>query len=189
MSSWICDGVPKDGKDYSGLGGKHEPINNDLSDCEYCGLPKEAMISGSSSGGVTTIIGGNGNSPWVILIVIITGVLLLAGGSAAYFSGLFNGDRHLKTYEEAVASGKEALSIIETHKSAEELVQAQEYLSEAITKLNEIPQKAAIYPEVEAKISDYDALSTQITVKLNSPVFDPCAEHPMPKSCMWTLPK
>jgi hypothetical protein len=186
MSSWTCDGVPKNGKTYD-CSGEHESRENDSSDCE-CGLPKEAMIANTSRD-VTKIIGGAGNNSRVILLGVIASILLLAGGSAFYLSDLFNGDRHLKTYEEAVASGKKALSIIETHKSREELVQAQEYLSEAITKLNEIPQKASIYPDVATKISDYDDLSTQITVKLNSPKFEPCAEHPMPKYCIWTLPK
>jgi branched-chain amino acid transport system substrate-binding protein len=140
MSSWICDGVPKDGKDYPGFSGPHEPISNDLSDCEYCGLPREAMIA-SGSDSVTQILGGSGNRSRVILIGAIIGALTLAIGSIAYFTGftsLINGDRHLKTYEAAVASGDQALSIVGSHNNPEELAQAQEYLSSAIVDWEQV---------------------------------------------------
>jgi hypothetical protein len=182
MSSWTCDGVPKDGRNYDSSG-EHEPRENDSSDCG-CGLPKEAMIANTSRD-VTKIVGGAGNNSRVILLGVIAGILLLAGGGTFYLSGLFNENRYHKTYEEAVASGEEGLSIIQTHENAEQLAQAQEYLSEAITKLSIIPQKASIYSDVAEKMGDYDALSTQITVKLNSPIFDPCAEPPKPKSCLY----
>lgn len=181
MSSWICDGVPKDGKDYSDLGGKHEPISNDFPDCQYCGLPQEAMNPSTPSGGKTIIINGSGKKPKFILLGIFTGLLVLIGGSAAYFSGLFSGDRHLQTYEEAVASGEEALSIVQTHRTPEELAEAQEYLSLAITNLSKIPQKASIYPDAEAKIADYDNLSVQIANKLSSNSFQLCAVEPKPE--------
>ncbi|NJL52579.1 MAG: hypothetical protein HC930_10825 [Hydrococcus sp. SU_1_0] len=185
MSSWICDGVPKDGKDYPGLGGKHEPFNNELSDCEYCGLPQEAMMAESGSGSVTELIGGKGMNLGTILAAIVTCVLLLAGGSIAYFSGIFSsGDRYLNTYQDAVGTGDEALAIIQSHENPEQLAQAQEYLSEAMTKLSKIPQKADIYPEAEAKINNYDTLSTQITSKLSSGEFQLCAD-PQPKTCLF----
>lgn len=192
MSSWICDGVPKDGKDYPGLGGSHEPISNDLSDCEYCGLPQEAMIA-SGSESVTQILGGSGNRSRVILIGAIIGALTLAIGSIAYFTGFtsfFNGDRHLETYEAAVASGDLAVSIIKSHNNPEELAQAQEYLSSAIVELSKIPQKAAIYADAETKMNNYDNLSVQIANKLNSIGSNSvddwlCAEEPKPKKCIY----
>ena len=178
MPSWTCDGIPKDGKEYPDLGGAHEPAENYSLDCDICGLPKEAVIPGG-------VPGKNGNPPInlkYILGAVAVGILLVAGGSAAYFSGFLGGDRHLDTYEEAVASGDEALSIIRTHSNSSELVQAQEYLSEAITQLSKIPQKAAIYPQAEAKMSDYDAQSVQIANKLSSSPFQLCAD-PQPEIC------
>ncbi|MFM2311362.1 MAG: hypothetical protein RLZZ04_638 [Cyanobacteriota bacterium] len=192
MSSWICDGVPKDGKDYPDFSGPHEPISNDLPDCEYCGLPQEAMIVGSGSESVTQILGGSGNRSRVILIGAI-GALILVVGSIAYFTGFtswINGDRHLKTYEAAIASGDQALSIIGSHNNPEELTQAQEYLSSAIVELSKIPQKAAIYADAEAKMNNYDNLSVQIANKLNSIGSNSvddwlCAEEPKPKKCIY----
>ena len=42
--SWICDGIPKDGKEYPGRGGTHPPRENEDDTCSYCELPKEAVI-------------------------------------------------------------------------------------------------------------------------------------------------
>ena len=179
MPSWTCDGIPKDGKEYPGLGEAHEPYENYSLDCEICGLPKESQEHSK-----TILINNSTKNIKYILGAVAVGIILLAGGSAAYFSGLFTGDRHLKTYEEGIASGEEALSIVETHENPEELAQAKEYLSEAITKLSKIPQKASIYPKIAAKMNDYDALSTQITSKLSSSEFQLCAD-PQPKRCIY----
>lgn len=189
--SWICDGVPKDGKDYPEFSDPHEPISNDLPNCEYCGLPQEAMIPASGSESVTQILGGSGKTK--IILIGAIGALILVVGSIAYFTGftsLLNGDRHLKTYEAAIASGDQALSIIGSHNNPEELAQAQEYLSSAIVELSKIPQKAAIYADAEAKMNNYDNLSVQIANKLNSigssSVGDwLCAEEPKPKKCIY----
>lgn len=52
MSSWICDGVAKDGKPHpeQHSPGSHEPQENFGDDCVFCGLKREAISSGSSSG-------------------------------------------------------------------------------------------------------------------------------------------
>ncbi|NER36679.1 MAG: DUF1795 domain-containing protein [Oscillatoria sp. SIO1A7] len=39
---WICDGVPKDGKQYYSSG-PHQDYENTGPDCVVCGLPREAM--------------------------------------------------------------------------------------------------------------------------------------------------
>jgi hypothetical protein len=192
MPSWICDGVPKDGKDYPEHSGPHEPISNDLSDCEYCGLPQEAMIPAGSES-VTKILGNSGNRSKIILTGGIIGALILVGGSIAYFTGLtglLSGDRHQKTYEAAIASGEKAISIVDSHNNPEELAQAQEHLSTAIVELSKIPQKAAIYVDAEAKITNYDNLSVQIANKLNTIGTNSvndwlCAEEPKPKKCIY----
>ena len=44
-NNWICNGIPKDGKQYPGLGGAHDPHENYSLDCEICGLPKESSNS------------------------------------------------------------------------------------------------------------------------------------------------
>ncbi|ACK64994.1 hydrophobic amino acid uptake ABC-transporter [Rippkaea orientalis PCC 8801] len=86
MSSWTCDGVPKDGKQYPGAF-QHSPQENTGPDCTICGLPKEAMqagkkpaktvVAGSSSGG--------GNSSNLVPLIIILIVLGLGGAILAYF--------------------------------------------------------------------------------------------------------
>lgn len=175
MPSWTCDGIPKDGKEYPDFGGAHEPYENYSSECDICGLPEKSQ-------GTHVEPPEDGKLNQYILGAVAVGILFLAGGSAAYFSGLVGGDRYLNTYEEAVASGDEALSIIRTHSNSDELAQAQEYLSEAMTKLSQIPQKTAIYPQAEAKMSDYDTQSVQIANKLSSSDFQLCAD-PKPEIC------
>lgn len=51
-NSWICDGISKNGKEYSGLGGAHEPHTNYSLDCEICGLPKESSIPKKTSSSI-----------------------------------------------------------------------------------------------------------------------------------------
>ena len=41
--NWLCDGEPKNGKDYPNCSGPHEPYENTGPDCLICGLPQEAM--------------------------------------------------------------------------------------------------------------------------------------------------
>ena len=76
MASWKCDGVPKDGKQYSNQNppGKHEPYENYGSDCVICGLPREAIT-------------GGGKSPAKAIAAIITGAFAIAaiGGSYLLF--------------------------------------------------------------------------------------------------------
>ncbi|MBO3458266.1 substrate-binding domain-containing protein [Aetokthonos hydrillicola Thurmond2011] len=50
-NSWKCDGVPKDGKSYASQNPKqkHEPYENFGEECVICGLPKEAIVDGSST--------------------------------------------------------------------------------------------------------------------------------------------
>ena len=95
MSSWTCDGVPKDGKQYPGVS-PHAPQNNTGPDCIICGLPREAMEpSGSSKPGKTVMTGSNGGSAngsqqWLIPAIIALIILLLGGGVGAFF--LFRSD-------------------------------------------------------------------------------------------------
>ncbi len=176
MSGWICDGIAKDGKNYPDLGGAHEPYENYSLDCEICGLPKGSEKP-SSKIGLSKIL----SKPILGIFTVI--IILLAVGSVAYFSGLIGGKRHLRTYEEALASGEEALSIVRTHTSPEELEQAQKQLNLAISKLSQIPPKAAIYVDAEAKMNSYDSLSLQIANKISN--FELCAVEPKPDDCLF----
>jgi phosphate transport system substrate-binding protein len=47
MASWMCDGIPKDGKPHpeQHTSGKHETYENFGNDCMICGLSKEAVTS------------------------------------------------------------------------------------------------------------------------------------------------
>ncbi len=176
MSGWICDGIPKNGENYPELGGAHDPYENYSLDCDICGLPKGSEQP-SRKIGFPKIL----SKP--ILGALTVGIILLVVGSAAYFNSLISGKRHLSSYEEAVASGEEALAIVRNHRSPEELEQAQKYLELAINKLSEIPPKAAIYPEAEAKMNSYDSLSLQITNKISN--FELCAVEPKPDYCLF----
>ena len=72
-SSWICDGVPKDGKSYSNTG-PHEPYENYGPDCVICGLPKNAILE--KKGRRSPIA-----SPWLKFAAIgILSAFLAAGG-------------------------------------------------------------------------------------------------------------
>ncbi|MGK7957262.1 MAG: ABC transporter substrate-binding protein [Crocosphaera sp.] len=89
MSSWTCDGVPKDGKQYPGVS-PHTPQVNTGPDCIICGLPREAMNpgkKGTQKPGQTVVVGGSGNgSPsWLIPVIVVTIIALLGGGVAAFF--------------------------------------------------------------------------------------------------------
>ena len=44
LDSWICDGVPKDGKTDPSVSKPHAPYKNFSEDCTICGLPKSAAI-------------------------------------------------------------------------------------------------------------------------------------------------
>ncbi|MGV2388634.1 MAG UNVERIFIED_CONTAM: hypothetical protein LVR29_10970 [Microcystis novacekii LVE1205-3] len=51
MTTWQCDGIPKDGKTYpQAIAGGHEPCENTTPDCPICGLPREAMESRHNDG-------------------------------------------------------------------------------------------------------------------------------------------
>ena len=41
---WICDGIPKNGKEYPDFGEAHEAYENYSTNCDICGLPREAHI-------------------------------------------------------------------------------------------------------------------------------------------------
>lgn len=97
MSSWTCDGVPKDGKQYPGVS-PHTPQVNTGPDCIICGLPKEAMNpgqAGKSKPGKTVMAGssGNGSPSWLIPVIIAIIVLILGGGVAAFFLLQGNNDQ------------------------------------------------------------------------------------------------
>jgi phosphate transport system substrate-binding protein len=73
VAGWICDGVPKDGKQYSNQNpqGKHDPYENFGSDCVICGLPKDAM-------------GGNAKAPIKLIASLITTLFVLGLGAVGF---------------------------------------------------------------------------------------------------------
>ncbi len=89
MSSWTCDGVPKDGKQYPGVS-PHTPQVNTGPDCIICGLPKEAMEAGKQGKqkpSKTVVAGssGSGSPSWLIPAIIALIIIILGGGVAAFF--------------------------------------------------------------------------------------------------------
>lgn len=71
MSSWMCDGVPKDGKPRPGQSppGPHEPYENYGDDCVICRLKREAITGG-----------GGGKLPIVPIVAGAVAVFLLGLG-------------------------------------------------------------------------------------------------------------
>jgi hypothetical protein len=161
---WTCDGIPKDGKDYSGLGGSHEPHVNYTTDCDLCSLPYESSIK--KPGGIP--------KP-AIIAAIAAGVILLIGGGTAYtfvFKGCSQGmqkidgqciDPYRQAYDESVANGDKALNMVKTSpKNLQTLTTAQGILTNAITQLTGIPADALVYAEVQQKLPIYDREKAKI---------------------------
>ena len=73
-NTWICDGIPKDGKKYDYSSGPHEPCENSTDVC-WCGLPKEAVILEK--------VGGSERN--IIILLVIAAILLLGVGVGAFF--------------------------------------------------------------------------------------------------------
>lgn len=164
--SWSCDGIPKNGREYSGLGGEHPPHENYSLDCEICGLPKESQSIGASKKVPLPIK--------TIATVAIVGVVAIAGGVTAYnfiAKGCETGlekidgeciDPFLEPYQKAVRQSDEAISLASDYQTLEDLKIANTTLSEAITELSQIPSEALVYPEVETKLQEYEQKSTEI---------------------------
>lgn len=85
MSSWTCDGVPKDGKQYAGVA-PHAPHQNTGPDCIICGLPQEAMQAGKGGQkpAKTVFMGGSHTPSWLIPLMIVLALLLIGGGIGSY---------------------------------------------------------------------------------------------------------
>jgi branched-chain amino acid transport system substrate-binding protein len=89
MSSWTCDGNPKDGKQYPGAF-SHPPQPNTGPDCTLCGLPQEAMEKGKAGNnqkpGKTHVVGtpGGEKPSWLVPALIGIVILLVGGGMGAY---------------------------------------------------------------------------------------------------------
>jgi ABC-type branched-subunit amino acid transport system substrate-binding protein len=99
MSSWICDGVPKDGNSYPNAIA-HEPYENTTPDCIICGLPKEAMQPGKKKKPVKTVYAGgsSGATPqWVLPAMIAGAILLSVGGGYGVFRLLSSSQSETKT--------------------------------------------------------------------------------------------
>ncbi len=86
MSTWICDGVPKDGQVYpQAMEGGHPPCENSSPDCMICGLPQEAMKKASFTPPTvnppkTKVVSGpmsSGNN--VLIPALLIGSLLALG--------------------------------------------------------------------------------------------------------------
>lgn len=165
--SWNCDGIPKNGREYSGLGGEHPPHENYSLDCEICGLPRESQVIGGKPPGVPIPIK-------TIATVAIVGVVAIAGGVTAYnliAKGCETGlekidgeciDPFLEPYQEATQQGNEAISLASNYQTVEDLKIADTSLSEAITELSQIPSEALVYPEVATRLEEYEQKSTEI---------------------------
>ncbi|MFM8300634.1 MAG: branched-chain amino acid ABC transporter substrate-binding protein, partial [Microcystis aeruginosa] len=63
MTTWQCDGIPKDGKTYpQATAGGHEPCENTTPDCPICGLPREAMDPVTTTVKTTVVVSPGGTT-------------------------------------------------------------------------------------------------------------------------------
>lgn len=171
-NSWICDGTPKNGEEYPGLGEAHQPHENYSLDCEICGLPKESWQPGAKK--------GSGKLFKMAIPIAVAGIVaVVVGGGAAYYTFVMNRcdlglekidgqciDPFLQPYQEARQQGYEAISIAKNYQTMEDLKKAQTVLVDATNKLNQIPTEASIYPEVETTIEQYQQKETEINSDL-----------------------
>ena len=160
---WICEGTPKNGKNYSPHGWEHDPHENYSADCEICGLPRESQ---------EPKISGGFPLPKAILIAALA-ISTLAGGGAAYTfianceTGLekIDGqciDPFLQPYKEAIEQGDKAISIAANYQSIEDLEKARSIITNSLSQLSQIPSEALVYPEVEIKLGEYKAEKAEI---------------------------
>lgn len=102
--SWICDGVPKNGQNYSqAITGGHTPYENTGPDCNICGLPEEAMRLGKGQGtvtGPTTIVTkpmgsgpGTKQPSWLLPVGVIATLLILGAGGYGLYALVFSGNK------------------------------------------------------------------------------------------------
>jgi hypothetical protein len=167
---WTCNGIPQNGEEYNGLGGKHEPRENYTLDCEICGLPQESSIIANKSSFA---------APKALIPLILAGIVILVGGGTTYYvvsknrcePGLekIDGqciDPFLQPYQEATQKGDEAIAIANNYKSIEDLEKAQTILTDVFTQISQIPSEALIYPEVAAKSEEYKAKREEINSKI-----------------------
>ncbi|ODV39683.1 ABC transporter substrate-binding protein [Microcystis aeruginosa] len=88
MTTWQCDGIPKDGKTYpQATAGGHEPCENTTPDCPICGLPREAMDPVTTTVKTTVVVSPGGTtrvgqkSNWLLpFALIITALTAGLGG-------------------------------------------------------------------------------------------------------------
>lgn len=99
-SSWMCDGVPKNGKAYPHAGGAHPPHENFGPDCVICGLPREAMNPLSGTGAT-----GAGKSKVPLVSVALGVALLFVGGIGFLGYRIFVGSRNGNTLLPTAGTG------------------------------------------------------------------------------------
>jgi branched-chain amino acid transport system substrate-binding protein len=87
MTTWKCDGIPKDGKTYpQAIVGGHEACENTTPDCPICGLPREAMEAVTTTVTTTVVVSPRGNSTsqksnWLLpFALVITALTAGLGG-------------------------------------------------------------------------------------------------------------
>ena len=168
--SWMCDGIPKNGKKYPGKGGAHGPYENNSPYCGDCGLPRESSIALSESSiqdskpfwSITTLI-----------LLALTGIIAIAGGAAVYRivnrceQGLekIDGqciDPFRQPYQEATQKAYKVIKNANNYQTLEDLETAKLTLANILEQLNEIPQTALVYSEVIIKLEEYDQQRSEI---------------------------
>ncbi|WP_017295726.1 hypothetical protein [Geminocystis herdmanii] len=161
--SWTCNGVPQNGKEYSGLGFPHDPHENYSSDCEICGLPKDSVI-----------VPPPPPPPLPITALLVALLALIIGGGGLFFlfanscqQGLekIEGvciDPFLEPYEVAKSQGDQAINLFNNYQSPEDLEESNNSLENAIKQLQEIPSTALIHPQALQTMEVYTSEKEKI---------------------------
>lgn len=160
QKTWICDGVPKDGEDYSPAGFEHEKHSTNVGEpCEICDLPEEAQQQRQQRLNLK-------GKPLVKVAVIAIGVIALTGGATTYFfaqkcpagkdkvEGKCIDSQSI--YEQVVNTGKQAITQADQFQSISDLKKARKLFQETINKLNQIPESSSVYTKAQEKINNYE---------------------------------
>lgn len=93
-TSWLCDGVSKNSKQYPGVYRPHKPYENYGSHCQICGKPREAMIPNHFVKRLLqpTVLSGNAvnlprraTSPKIWQLLLVLGIPTISVIFALYF--------------------------------------------------------------------------------------------------------
>ena len=152
-TSWICEGQPKDGKDYGVE--PHSPVENHGPDCTSCGLPKEAVVVSSSKTLLIPIPHPRPLLPLTLVTVLVVAATIV-GTQSAHIPGLCQlGDQcplssvedgsFTAQYQQLNKEADTAQKSFTNAKTLEEVKKARDTLGKIVNDLSQIKKQASAY--------------------------------------------